>query len=86
MGNTITAVFSQNRPISLQASCIRIDILKAGLLGIAKRYGFQDVQDFYWTYNKALNAYADWGLVTIQPIFIEYADVFCYNNFGIFAS
>ena len=37
----------------------RIDLLKVGLSGIAKRYGYQTVQDFYRTYHTAKNAYAD---------------------------
>ena len=35
-----------------------IDILKIGLSGIAKRYGYQNVQDFYRAYNAAKNTYA----------------------------
>ena len=34
-----------------------IDILKIGLSGIAKRYGYQNVQEFYRTYHKSHNAY-----------------------------
>lgn len=37
-----------------------IDILKIGLSGIAKRYGYKNVQEFYRVYNKSLNAYADY--------------------------
>lgn len=37
-----------------------IDILKIGLSGIAKRYGYKNVQEFYRDYNKSLNAYADY--------------------------
>lgn len=37
----------------------RIDLLKVGLSGIAKRYGYQTVQDFYRAYHAAKNAYAD---------------------------
>ena len=35
----------------------RIDLLKVGLSGIAKRYGYQTVQDFYRVYHTAKNAY-----------------------------
>lgn len=35
-----------------------IDILKIGLSGIAKRYGYQNVQEFYKIYNQSQNAYA----------------------------
>ncbi|MCM1225537.1 MAG: MobA/MobL family protein, partial [Lachnospiraceae bacterium] len=35
-----------------------IDILKIGLSGIAKRYGYQNVQEFYKVYYKAHSAYA----------------------------
>ena len=38
----------------------RIDLLKVGLSGIAKRYGYQTVQDFYLAYHAAKNAYADY--------------------------
>ena len=38
----------------------RIDLLKVGLSGIAKRYGYQAVQDFYRAYHTAKNAYADY--------------------------
>ena len=38
----------------------RIDLLKVGLSGIAKRYGYQTVQDFYRAYYTAKNAYADY--------------------------
>ena len=38
----------------------RIDLLKVGLSGIAKRYGYQTVQDFYRAYHTAMNAYADY--------------------------
>ena len=31
-----------------------------GLSGIAKRYGYQTVQDFYRAYHTAKNAYADY--------------------------
>lgn len=34
-----------------------IDILKIGLSGIAKRYGYQNVQEFYKIYHKSHNAY-----------------------------
>ena len=37
-----------------------IDILKIGLSGIAKRYGYQNVQEFYKIYHKAHSAYADY--------------------------
>ncbi len=37
-----------------------IDILKIGLSGIAKRYGFHTVHDFYKAYASAKNAYADY--------------------------
>jgi len=35
-----------------------INILKIGLSDIAKRYGYQNVQEFYRTYHKAHSAYA----------------------------
>jgi len=35
-----------------------IDILKLGLSGIAKRYGYQNVQEFYLTYHKSHSVYA----------------------------
>jgi hypothetical protein len=37
-----------------------IDILKIGLSGIAQRYGYQNVQEFYRIYHKSHNAYADY--------------------------
>ena len=37
-----------------------IDILKVGLSGIAKSYGYQNVQKFYATYHKSYSAYADY--------------------------
>ncbi len=36
-----------------------IDILKIGLSGIAKRYGYQNVQEFYKIYHKSHNAYKE---------------------------
>lgn len=38
----------------------RIELLKMGLSGIAKRYGYQTVQDFYLAYHTDKNAYADY--------------------------
>ncbi|MCM1224412.1 MAG: hypothetical protein NC548_59185 [Lachnospiraceae bacterium] len=38
----------------------RIDLLKVGLSGIAKRYGYPTVQDFYRAYHVAKNAHADY--------------------------
>ena len=38
----------------------RINLLKVGLSGIAKRYDYQTVQDFYRAYHAAQNAYADY--------------------------
>ena len=38
----------------------RIDLLKVGLSGIAKRYGYKTVQYFYRAYHTAKNAYADY--------------------------
>ncbi|MCM1541177.1 MAG: hypothetical protein NC121_07945 [Blautia sp.] len=35
-----------------------IDILKIGLSGIAKRYGYQSVQEFYKIYHQSQSAYA----------------------------
>lgn len=35
-----------------------IDILKIGLSGIAKRYGYQNVQEFYKIYHKSQSVYA----------------------------
>lgn len=37
-----------------------IDLLKVGLSGIVKRYGFQTVHDFYKAYAKSKNTYADY--------------------------
>ncbi|MDE6232933.1 MAG: hypothetical protein K2M60_06260 [Lachnospiraceae bacterium] len=37
-----------------------IDILKTGLFGIVRRYGFQNVQDFYRVYQKAHSAYVNY--------------------------
>lgn len=37
-----------------------IDILKTGLSGIVRRYGFQNVQDFYQAYQKAHSVYVDY--------------------------
>ena len=37
-----------------------IDILKIGLSGIAKRYGYKNVQEFYRIYHKSHSAYADY--------------------------
>ena len=37
-----------------------IDLLKIGLSGIAKRYGFQTVHDFYKAFATAKTAYADY--------------------------
>ena len=38
----------------------RIDLLKVGLSGIAKRYGYLTMQDFYRAYHAAKNAYTDY--------------------------
>ena len=38
----------------------RIDLLKVGLSGIAKRYGYQTVQEFYRAYYAAKNVYVDY--------------------------
>ena len=43
-----------------------IDILKIGLSGIAKRYGYQNVQDFYRIYYKAEDAYATYQKETVK--------------------
>jgi len=37
-----------------------IDILKIGLSGIAKRYGYSNVQEFYKIYHKVYSAYVDY--------------------------
>ena len=37
-----------------------INILKIGLSGIAKRYGYQNVQEFYRIYHKSHSAYVDY--------------------------
>ena len=37
-----------------------IDILKIGLSGIAKRYGYKNVQEFYRIYHKSHSAYIDY--------------------------
>lgn len=34
-----------------------MEILKIGLSGIAKRYGYQNVQEFYRIYHKSYSAY-----------------------------
>ena len=36
-----------------------IDILKIGLSGIAKRYGYKNVQEFYRIYHKSHSAYRE---------------------------
>lgn len=38
----------------------QIDILKIGLSGIARRYGYENVQHFYGAYNAAGRAYLDY--------------------------
>jgi hypothetical protein len=38
----------------------QIDILKTGLSGIARRYGYENVQHFYGAYNAAGRAYLDY--------------------------
>lgn len=38
----------------------KIDILKIGLSGIVKRYGYQNVQEFYRIYHKSHSAYVDY--------------------------
>ena len=43
-----------------------IDLLKVGLSGIAKRYGYQNVQKFYTTYYKSYNAYVDYRERTVD--------------------
>ena len=42
----------------LQRQNEEIDILKTGLSGIAKKYGYKNVQEFYRIYHKAEEAYA----------------------------
>ena len=37
-----------------------IDLLKVGLSGIVRRYGFQNVQEFYQAYHKSYDAYTDY--------------------------
>lgn len=37
-----------------------IDLLKIGLSGVAKRYGYKNVQEFYCVYHKSYNAYIDY--------------------------
>lgn len=37
-----------------------IDILKIGLFGIAKRYGYKNVREFYCIYHKSHSAYVDY--------------------------
>ena len=37
-----------------------IDILKIGLSGIVKRYGYQNMQEFYRIYHKSHSAYVDY--------------------------
>ncbi len=39
-----------------------IDLLKIGLSGIAKRYGYKNVQEFYHIYHKSYNAYIDYTM------------------------
>lgn len=36
------------------------DILKIGLSGIVKRYGYRNVQEFYWIYRKFHSAYVSY--------------------------
>lgn len=38
----------------------KIDILKIGLSGIVRRYGYQNVQDFYRIYHKSHSTYVDY--------------------------
>jgi len=52
-----------------------IDILKIGLSGIVKRYGYKNVQEFYRIYHKSHSAYiaykeqvAEWGKLTERII------------------
>ncbi len=37
-----------------------IDLLKGGLSGIVKRYGYQNIQELYRIYHKSHSAYADY--------------------------
>ena len=43
-----------------------INLLKIGLSGIVRRYGFQSVQDFYQTYRKSHDAYVNYNQQTIK--------------------
>lgn len=56
------AKFTQKR--ELQSRVDRkneeIDLLRVGLSGIARRYGFQNVQEFYHAYYKSYDAYTDY--------------------------
>lgn len=38
----------------------KIELLKVGLSGIVKRYGYRNVQEFYKAYHEAKNAYGDY--------------------------
>ncbi len=49
-----------------------IDLLKIGLSGIAKRYGYKNVQEFYHIYHKSYNAYIDYTMQESK----------WYNNYG----
>lgn len=42
------------------AVCEEINILKIGLSGIVKRYGYQNVQEFYRIHHESHNAYVDY--------------------------
>ena len=63
-----------------------IDLLKAGLLGIAKRYGFHTVHDFYKSYHTAKTDYiayqeksADWEKTYGK----KSPKILCITNFKI---
>lgn len=43
-----------------------IDLLKIGLSGIVRRYGFQSVQEFYQTYRKSHDAYVNYSQQTTK--------------------
>ena len=49
-----------NCKTKLTVSNEEIDILKIGLSGIVKRYGYQNVQEFYRIHHESHNAYVDY--------------------------
>ena len=61
-----------------------IDLLKVGLSGIAKKYGYQNVQEFYRIYHQPYSAYAayreqeaEWEKIIKINISVEQRWMFC---------